>query len=89
MQEARQFYINGAWVAPLEGTPLEVLNPSNEEPFATITLGGEPDTDAAVAAAKAAFPAWSMTSKAERLAALERLAAAYDARAEDMAQAIS
>ncbi|MEO1721128.1 MAG: aldehyde dehydrogenase family protein [Pseudomonadota bacterium] len=89
MQEARQFYINGAWVAPLEGTPLEVLNPSNEEPFATITLGGQADTDAAVAAAKAAFPAWSMTSKAERLAALERLAAAYDARAEDMAQAIS
>ncbi|MEM6677819.1 MAG: aldehyde dehydrogenase family protein [Pseudomonadota bacterium] len=89
MQDAQQFYINGAWVAPLEGTPLEVLNPSNEEPFATISLGGQADTDAAVAAAKAAFPAWSATSKAERLAALERVAAAYDARAEDMAQAIS
>ncbi|MEL6337449.1 MAG: aldehyde dehydrogenase family protein [Pseudomonadota bacterium] len=89
MQNAQNFYIGGAWVAPLEGTPLEVLNPSNEEPFATITLGGQADTNAAVAAAKAAFPAWSMTSKAERLAALERLVAAYDARLEDMAQAIS
>ncbi|MEM9147549.1 MAG: aldehyde dehydrogenase family protein [Pseudomonadota bacterium] len=89
MQDARQFYINGAWVEPLQGTPLAVLNPSTEEPFATISLGGEADTNAAVAAAKAAFPAWSMTAKADRIAALERLAAAYDARAEDMAQAIS
>ncbi|MEM6904834.1 MAG: aldehyde dehydrogenase family protein, partial [Pseudomonadota bacterium] len=89
MQDARNFYINGAWVAPLEGTPLEVLNPSTEEPFATISLGGQADTDAAVAAAKAAFPAWAKAPKATKVAALERLLEAYKARAEDMAQAIS
>ncbi|MEM6933226.1 MAG: aldehyde dehydrogenase family protein [Pseudomonadota bacterium] len=89
MRDIRNFYINGAWVEPLDGTPLDVINPSSEEPFATISLGGQADTDAAVAAAKAAFPAWARTGKADRVAALERLAAAYDARAEEMAEAIS
>ncbi len=89
MQDAREFYINGAWVAPIEGQDLTVLNPSTEEPFATISLGGEADTNMAVAAAKAALPAWAQCPKEERVAALERLLAAYKARAEDMAQAIS
>ena len=47
MQDARKFYINGAWVAPLDGRDLMVTNPSTEEPFATISLGGQADTDAA------------------------------------------
>ncbi len=89
MQDARKFYINGAWTAPLDGQELAVENPSTEESVATISLGGQSDTDAAVAAAKAAFPAWARTSKEERVAALERLLDAYKARAEDMAQAIS
>ncbi|MBJ3778041.1 aldehyde dehydrogenase family protein [Acuticoccus mangrovi] len=89
MRDARQFYIDGAWVAPRDGQDLEVLNPSTEEPFATISLGGQADTDAAVAAAKAALPGWSRTPKAERAAALKRLLAAYKARIEEMAEAIS
>lgn len=89
MHDARKFYINGAWMAPLDGRDLQVTNPSTEEPFATISLGGQADTDAAVAAARAAFPVWSRTPKEERVAALERLLAAYQDRAEDMAQAIS
>ncbi|MEM7527241.1 MAG: aldehyde dehydrogenase family protein [Pseudomonadota bacterium] len=89
MRDARKFYINGAWTAPLEGRDFDVLNPSTEEAFATISLGGQADTDAAVAAAKAAFPAWSHAPREERAAALERLLAAYEARIEDMAQAIS
>jgi len=89
MQDARRFYINGAWVAPLDGRDEMVTNPSTEEPFATISLGGQADTAAAVAAAKAAFPAWSRTPKDERVAALERLLTAYQDRADDMAQAIS
>ncbi|MEM9199914.1 MAG: aldehyde dehydrogenase family protein, partial [Pseudomonadota bacterium] len=89
MQDARQFYIDGRWVAPVEGRELAVINPSTEEQFATISLGGQADTDAAVAAARGAFPSWSVTPKAERIAALERMVAAYQDRAEDMAQAIS
>ncbi|MEM8590061.1 MAG: aldehyde dehydrogenase family protein [Pseudomonadota bacterium] len=89
MHDARRFYINGAWVMPLDGRDEMVTNPSTEEPFATISLGGQADTDAAVAVAKAAFPVWSRTPKDERVAALERLLAAYQDRADDMAQAIS
>ncbi|MEY3532079.1 MAG: hypothetical protein RI979_103, partial [Pseudomonadota bacterium] len=58
----RDFYINGRWVAPIAGRDCNVINPSNEEPVAVISLGSEADCDAAVAAAKAAFPAWAATS---------------------------
>jgi len=48
----RDFYINGRWVAPIAGRDCNVINPSNEEPVAVISLGSEADCDAAVAAAK-------------------------------------
>ncbi|SHL16350.1 aldehyde dehydrogenase (NAD+) [Roseovarius marisflavi] len=89
MIEKRQFYINGAWVNPNVSNDHAVINPSNEEPCAVISLGGQGDTDAAVAAAKAAFPAWMATPPAERIAYCEKILEAYKARAEDMAQAIS
>ncbi|MFX0546139.1 aldehyde dehydrogenase family protein [Roseovarius sp. S1116L3] len=89
MIEKRQFYINGKWSDPASPSDHEVINPSNEEPCAIISLGGQADTDAAVAAAKAAFPAWMNTSPAERIALVEKLQKVYESRAEDMAQAIS
>ncbi|MCC1492096.1 aldehyde dehydrogenase family protein [Cognatishimia sp. F0-27] len=89
MIERKDFYIDGAWVAPLDGTDHAVINPSTEEPCATISLGGQADTDAAVAAAKAALPGWMATPVEERIAALERILEAYKARSEDVAQAIS
>ncbi|MDG3041024.1 aldehyde dehydrogenase family protein [Roseicyclus marinus] len=89
MQHSRQFYINGRWVNPATPRDLPVIDPSTEEVCATISLGDQADTDAAVGAARAAFDAWAATPIPERIAALERLLAAYTARAEDMAQAIS
>lgn len=89
MAETTQFYIGGSWVDPIAGTPLDVMDPSTEEVCATISLGGAADTDAAVAAARGAFEGWASTPVADRIAALERLAAAYSARAEDIAQAVS
>jgi aldehyde dehydrogenase (NAD+) len=89
MIEKRNFYINGTWVAPVDGTPCEVINPAAEEACAVISLGGLKDTDAAVAAARAAFEGWMMTDPAERLALIQKLLDIYTARAEDMAQAIS
>ena len=41
MIEKKQFYINGKWVDPLEGIDFEVINPSNEEVCAIISLGGQ------------------------------------------------
>jgi aldehyde dehydrogenase (NAD+) len=89
MIEKKQFYINGSWVDPIEGRDHEVIDPSTEEPCAVISLGGQADTNAAVAAAKAALPGWIATPVEERIAALERIYAAYKTRTEDLAQAMS
>ncbi len=89
MQDATRHYINGQWVASIDGREIAVENPSTEEKIATITLGGVADADAAVAAAKSAFPAWAATDPLGRIAVLERLMEVYKSRAEDMAQAIS
>ena len=70
MIEKRDFYINGKWVAPSEPNDFEVIDPSTEEPCAVISLGSEADTNAAVAAAKAALPGWMATPVVERIGAL-------------------
>ncbi|MFN3277003.1 MAG: aldehyde dehydrogenase family protein [Paracoccus hibiscisoli] len=87
--DQRKFYIDGAWVAPAEARDLEVIDPSTEEAVAVISLGGQADTDAAVAAAKRAFPAWAATPPAERLAVVERILEVYERRMPDIARAIS
>ncbi|MFV0359312.1 aldehyde dehydrogenase family protein [Tropicimonas sp.] len=89
MIEKRQFYINGAWVGPAAARDFPVIDPSTEEEVALISLGDQADTDAAVAAANAAFPAWSQTDPAERIACVERILEIYNRRAEEMAQAMT
>ncbi|MEP2919896.1 MAG: aldehyde dehydrogenase family protein [Sulfitobacter sp.] len=89
MLEHRNFYINGQWVAPAVANDFAVIDPSTEEQCAVISLGDAADTDAAVAAARTAFDSWSKTSKQERIALIRKLAEIYDARAEEMAQAMS
>lgn len=89
MIEKKMFYIDGAWVAPREGREHAVINPSTEEPCAVIALGGQADTDAAVAAARAAFPAWMATPPEKRIALVEKILEIYQGRAEDLAQATS
>ncbi len=85
----RDFYIDGAWVAPSTANDLDVIDPSTEEVCAVISLGSQADTDAAVAAARAAFPAWAALHLEDRLAPLERLYTIYKARRADMATAMS
>lgn len=89
MAHELQFYIDGEWVQPSGSRTLEVIDPSNEEPFATIALGEQADVDKAVAAARAAFPAFAATSREERLALMRRLLEAYKARYDDVAVALS
>ena len=71
MSNALKFYIDGAWVDPVKPATLDVINPATEEAFAHISVGTAADVDRAVAAARAAFPAFSQTSKAERLQTAE------------------
>ncbi|MEM1430042.1 MAG: aldehyde dehydrogenase family protein [Pseudomonadota bacterium] len=89
MIEKREFYIGGTWVAPAAPRDFAVIDPSTEEEVAVISLGDQADTDAAVAAAHAAFPAWAALPMSARIAHLERLYEAYEARKEEMARAMS
>ena len=89
MLDKRKFYINGEWVDPVTKNDLDVINPSDESVCAVVSLGSQADTDAAVAAARAALPSWSVSTKTERISLLERLYDIYETRMEDMAQAIS
>ncbi|MGE3597259.1 MAG: aldehyde dehydrogenase family protein [Dehalococcoidia bacterium] len=83
------FYINGEWVAPKGTATIDVLNPATEAVVATLPLGTAADADAAVAAAAAAFPAWSQTTTEERAVYLDRIAAGLAARQEEIAEVIA
>jgi len=89
MENSRQFYINGAWVDPLEANDFAVENPATCEVINTISLGTTADVNRAVAAARAAFNSYSQTSREERLALLERVRNVYRKLYIDMAVAIS
>ena len=89
MQEYLQFYINGEWVDPTTPSTLEVINPSTEQPFATISMGSAADVEKAVAAATSAFDSFSKTTVAERVELLGAILAEYTKRYDEIAQAIS
>lgn len=89
MLDKRKFYINGAWVNPATPRDCDVINPSTEEPCAVISLGSDADTNAAVAAAKAAFPAWAATPPAERRRLVAAILDQYNARLQEFGEAIS
>ncbi len=89
MLDKKNFYINGKWVKSSKTNDFEVINPSNEEPFAIISLGSKEDTDAAVKAAKNAFIEWKETSKSEKIKLLEKLLKIYKKRFNEMSEAMS
>jgi aldehyde dehydrogenase (NAD+) len=82
-----KFYIDGAWVDPITPNRIPVINPATEEAFTEISGGTAPDVDKAVAAAKAAFPAFARTSKKDRLDLLKRCLDIYNRRYEEIAEA--
>ncbi|MDR5774483.1 MULTISPECIES: aldehyde dehydrogenase family protein [unclassified Caballeronia] len=83
------FYIGGAWVEPCAGSTLmDIVDPVTEELTGKLAMGTAADADRAVAAARAAFPAWSATSREERIALLERVIERYRARLDDLADAV-
>ncbi|MEQ3775987.1 MAG: aldehyde dehydrogenase family protein [Alcanivorax sp.] len=90
MGSLQQFYINGEWVNPADGASSHtVINPATENPLGELAMGGAADIDAAISAAAAAFPAFSAEPLETRLGYLEKIAEGYQARLEEIAQAIS
>src|SRR3981081_2670972 len=89
MKDCREFYIDGKWVRPVHDQDFRVINPATEEPIATISLGTAADVDQAVAAAKKAFESYSETAVDQRRDFLRRIIEIYQAKADEMAEAIS
>ena len=89
MNRHEQFFIGGRWEAPAVRALLDVVDPSTEQPFARIAVGSSADVERSVSAARSAFETFSASQRGERLALLRRILDRYDARAEDLAQAVS
>jgi malonate-semialdehyde dehydrogenase (acetylating)/methylmalonate-semialdehyde dehydrogenase len=79
--------IAGKPISGNSGTP--VFNPATGEQSGTVLSGGKAEIDAAVAAAKAAFPAWAMTTPARRAKVMFEIRRLLDARKDDIARIIS
>ncbi|WP_432219372.1 aldehyde dehydrogenase family protein [Pseudomonas kribbensis] len=88
MQRIEHIYINGEYVLPHGQEWFDLHNPSTEEVIGQVRLGDALDARRAIAAAKAAFPAWSRTTREERIAALQRMHKAVAAREEELLEAI-
>ncbi len=89
MRNHLQFYIDGAWVEPAGSDRLEVINPATEAVAGHIALGNAEDVDKAVKAARRAFATWSLSSVADRIDLLCAIAAEYQKRLPDLADAIT
>jgi betaine-aldehyde dehydrogenase len=70
----------------LHGVTLTVIEPATEQPLATVPRAGLEETDAAVARAAAAFPAWRDVAPADRARLLGRIADRVEASLEALAQ---
>lgn len=81
--------IGGQWVAAQATATEPVYNPATGAILAHVPLGNRDDVDAAVAAAKAAFPAWAATPVVERARALFRYDALLEAHFEELAQLVT
>ncbi len=68
---------------------MPVVDPATQREVGQVVSGSTDDVDLAVAAARAAFPAFSITPVADRVALLGRILRLLEERAEDMARAIS
>ena len=89
MENKKNFYIDGKWVAPKSKQEIKVINPATEENCAVISLGDKEDIDYAVSSAKKAYSTWAFSPKEERIRLLEKLYENYKKRWADIAAAIT
>ena len=89
MSARQQIYVGGNWVDSAGDGSIDVVNPSNEEVIGSVPDGVSADVDAAIAAAREAFPGWAATPLEERLGYIEKLAGQLGARSEEIGELIS
>src|ERR1019366_1834736 len=71
MNRMQSNYINGAWIPSASEAGIDVVNPATRAVIDRVPAGHPADVDAAVAAARTAFPGWAGTDAAERAQHLE------------------
>ncbi|NVK55094.1 MAG: aldehyde dehydrogenase family protein [Alteromonadaceae bacterium] len=84
----QQLYINGQWISPHSDSQIRVVNPANGELYATVPSANTDDIDAAIHAAKAAFPRWSATPAKYRADLINTIADGMQARKDELIDAI-
>jgi aldehyde dehydrogenase (NAD+) len=84
-----KLYIGGAWVPSTGSNSIDVVDSTNEEVIGRVPEGTTEDVDRAVAAARAAFPAWSSTPVNERAALLSAISEALGARMDALGDLIT
>ncbi len=89
MIERDTIYIDGSWVASGGTGTIDVYGAATEEVVGRVPDGVAADVDRAVAAAKAAFPAWSATAPEERAKHLQRIQEGLSARQAELAELIA
>lgn len=83
-------YIDGQWIATQASGDRPLIDPTTEQPWATVATGGSAaDVDRAVMAARRAFASFSRSSVADRVALIDRILAAYQRRQAELAQLIA
>ncbi|GAA5010555.1 aldehyde dehydrogenase family protein [Streptomyces siamensis] len=82
-------YIDGTWRPAAGRDTIEVVNPVDEQVIGRVPAGTAEDVDAAVRAARAAFPGWAATPPAERAARLAALRDALVARKDEIAETVT
>ena len=81
-----QLFIGGQWVEAVDGGRISVVNPYDQRELTSIAEARAADVDRAVAAARAAFPAWAATSASERGRLLYKLAEKMEACFDELAE---
>jgi betaine-aldehyde dehydrogenase len=86
-----RLYLGGRWIPATSGEVLTVVSPATEEVIATVAAPSPFEADRAVEEARRSFEAgaWRGTPVAERIAAMRRLADAYEAVVPEMARTLS
>jgi len=84
-----QNYINGELIDPVSKSYIDNYDPSTGQVYSLLPDSDERDVELGVAAAKAAFPAWSVMPKEERSSILMKIAALIEQQLERLAKAES
>lgn len=89
MTRERELFIDGAWRPSLSGRRLEICDPASGERVGSSALADVADINAAVQAARKAFPGWAATHADERARILKRAADLIEERVGDIAELLT